>query len=275
LFEAWRRQKDQQTRYFSILALGQIGGENNRVRLLKTFDKARSLDRPWCALALGVLAHGLHEGGARDAVAEATLISQLGTIGTTLHRAYQAAKSPQQVSSLAVALGLCRHVDASPDLLARLHKAKAQEDVAGYQCIGLALMDDQNAVRPIQDVLALSTRRPRLLQQGAVALGVLGDKDAAVTLRQMLQQSDNNLAKLAAISTALGLIGDQRTIAPLRDMLMDPEVSQLSRAFAAVALGGIADKEMLPWNSKIAVNTNYRANTETLTNRASGILDIL
>ena len=58
-------------------------------------------------------------------------------------------------------------------------------------------------------------------------------------------------------------------------LLLDTSISQLSRAFAAVALGGIADKELLPWNSKIAVNTNYRASVETLTNKTSGILDIL
>ena len=52
-------------------------------------------------------------------------------------------------------------------------------------------------------------------------------------------------------------------------------LGELSRAFAAVALGGVADKEMLPWNSKIGVNMNYRAAVETLTNSRTGILDIL
>ena len=43
----------------------------------------------------------------------------------------------------------------------------------------------------------------------------------------------------------------------------------------AVALGGVADKEPLPWNSKIAVNLNYRAAVDTRTNGSSGIWDIL
>jgi hypothetical protein len=58
-------------------------------------------------------------------------------------------------------------------------------------------------------------------------------------------------------------------------MLFDEGLTDISRAFAAVALGGVADKEMLPWNSKIGVNMNYRASVETLTNQVSGILDIL
>ena len=46
-------------------------------------------------------------------------------------------------------------------------------------------------------------------------------------------------------------------------------------AFAAVALGGVAMQELLPWNTKIGINSNYRAAVETLTNQISGILDIL
>ena len=49
----------------------------------------------------------------------------------------------------------------------------------------------------------------------------------------------------------------------------------MSRAFSAVALGLVGDKEQVPWNSKIAANTNYRANVETLTGSSTGILDIL
>jgi hypothetical protein len=84
-----------------------------------------------------------------------------------------------------------------------------------------------------------------------------------------------NLAKLSAIASALGFIGDSRTVEPLKAMLFNDKLGPLSRAFAAVALGGVADKEMLPWNSKIGVNVNYRAAVEVLTNRQSGILDIL
>jgi hypothetical protein len=42
-----------------------------------------------------------------------------------------------------------------------------------------------------------------------------------------------------------------------------------------VALGIISDKEDLPWNSKIGMNSNYRANTVSLTDQKGGILDIL
>ena len=58
-------------------------------------------------------------------------------------------------------------------------------------------------------------------------------------------------------------------------MLFDHELADLSRAFAAVALGIVGDKEPLPWNAKVATGLNYRANVETLTGSATGILDLL
>ena len=109
----------------------------------------------------------------------------------------------------------------------------------------------------------------------AIGLGLLGDKQLVPDLIDMLAEA-RGLSSQAAISSALGFIGDARSIGPLIDMLNDSEKTDLARAFAAVALGIVADKEELPWNSKISVNSNYRANTQTLTDQAgTGILDIL
>ena len=85
------------------------------------------------------------------------------------------------------------------------------------------------------------------------------------------------LATQAAISSALGFIGDQRSIDPLVEMLENKNVTPTARGFAAVALGIVADKEPLPWNSKIALDLNYRASTQTLVDAqaGTGILDIL
>ena len=60
-------------------------------------------------------------------------------------------------------------------------------------------------------------------------------------------------------------------------MLQNDTLTDSARGFAAVALGIVADKELLPWNSKIGVDLNYRASTSTLTDQSSGtgILDIL
>jgi len=269
LLDNFHDAKDAQTRYFSALALGQIGGKLNRDTLLKEFDKAKALEKPWCAIALGVYSFYKYDQAGGASIEPET------TIGQTLYDALKAEKQPNLLAALAIGLGLNKFVDASDKMREMMLKNVAQQDLAGYLCIGLALMKDTKSVEDMRGVVAESTRRPDLLKQAAIALGKLGDKRVADDLQKLMTEGEANLAKLSAIASALGFIGDQRSILPLKSMLLDKSIGQLSRAFAAVALGGIADKEMLPWNSKLAVNTNYRASVETLTNQQSGILDIL
>ncbi|MGE3172003.1 MAG: HEAT repeat domain-containing protein [Planctomycetota bacterium] len=272
LLRTWREHKDAQTRYFSIVALGQIGGAHARTMLLREFDRAgKSLEKPWVALAMGLCAHQRYEadhtaGGAGHVEEE---------FGRALRDALREVKNPDSLAAFAVALGLCRFQPAAEDLRRLLLTNRMQDELAGHLCIGLALLGDLRSREDIRTVLQGSVRRPLLLQRAAIALGKLGDKSVADDLQHLLAEGDPNLAKLAAIASALGLIGDRRTIAPLRRMLDDESLTELSRAFAAVALGGVGDKEPLPWNSKIAVGTNYRATVETLTDGRGGILDIL
>ena len=271
LLDSFHDSKDAQTRYFSILALGQIGGELNRTTLLKEFDKSKSLEKPWCSLALGVYSFFKYDEQKKSTGS----IEPEELIGETLYDALKSEKQPNLLASLAIGLGLTQYGDAADKMREMMLRTVAQEDLAGYLCIGLALMNDGASKDDIRQVVKTSTRRPDLLKQAAIALGKLGDKQVADDLQELMKEGGSNLAKLSAISSALGFIGDQRSIDPLKNMLEDTKLNQLSRAFAAVALGGIADKEMLPWNSKIAVNSNYRASVETLTNKTSGILDIL
>ncbi|MCR9247048.1 MAG: HEAT repeat domain-containing protein [bacterium] len=272
LLDSWHDSKDMQTRFFSMLALGQIGGELNRSTILKEFDKSKSLEKPWCALALGVYSFYKYEAQK----AQSGEIEPEELIGETLYDEFRATKQPNLLASLAVAMGLNQYQEAADRMREKMLATVAQEDLSGYLCIGLALMNDTKSTTDIRRVVQESVRRPDLLKQAAIALGKLGDKRVADDLQKLMaEEGSGNLAKLSAIASALGFIGDQRSVAPVKAMLEDTSLGQLSRAFAAVALGGIADKELLPWNSKIAVNTNYRAAVETLTNRTSGILDIL
>ncbi|MEM7199314.1 MAG: HEAT repeat domain-containing protein [Planctomycetota bacterium] len=270
LLDYFHAGRDQQARWFSLMALGKIGGDQNRTDLLKAFSKgSKALVKPWAAMSLGVLAHDAAEAaGDRAAVDD--------TIGKTLHREIQQVKNPETQAAIAVALGLVRYQGAADTLEKLLRRKRHQDELAGYLCIGLALMDHRRSKDLIQDVVTSSIRRPDLLQQAAVALGKLGDKSVTTELQRMMMDDQNrNVAKLSAIASALGFIGDRRTIDPLIKMMHDESITSLSRAFAAVALGGVADKELLPWNSKIAVDMNYRAAVETLTNQAAGVLDII
>ena len=262
--------KDEQARSFCLMSLAKIGGNANRNELLKAFDKgSKAVVKPWAAVSLGVLAYNAAEASGENAVMDKA-------IGRALHNQLDKIKNDQTQSAIAVALGLVKYREAA-DLMQRLMlRYKHKDEFAGYVCIGLALMGDTRSMDSIRTLVQNSIRRPELLQQAAIALGKMGDKSVTDILHDMLKDpSKQNVASLSSISAALGFIGDRRTIDPLIKMLHDESITPLSRAFAAVALGGVSDKESLPWNSKIAVDMNYRAAVETLTDQVAGILDIL
>jgi DNA-binding phage protein len=271
LLDQWHNHKDAQTRNFSVLSLGFIGGSENLKVLLKELDKGtKNQQKPWCALSLGVYSFFVHEQSKKGNPAE-----DLSLVNEALFTCLKATNEPSLTGALAIALGLSQTLDAADVMRERMRENVAKEQMAGYLAIGLALMNDGRSLEDIRNVVDSSIRRTELLQQAAIALGKLGDKRVAEQLLKHLTEGEPNLAKLSAVASALGFIGDARTVVPLKKMLFDENLGPLSRAFAAVALGGVADKEPLPWNSKIGTNMNYRASVETLTNRSSGILDIL
>jgi DNA-binding phage protein len=274
LLDQWHNHKDAQTRNFSVLSLGLIGGKENKAVLLKELDKAnKQQQKPWCALALGVYSFFVNDQKRKGNAAAQD--DDLSLVSEALFTSLKATNEPSLTGALAIALGLSETKDAADTMRERMRDNVAKEDMAGYLAIGLALMNDSRSLEDIRNVVQQSVRRTTLLQQAAIALGKLGDKRVAEDLQKLLTEGEPNLAKLSAVASALGFIGDGRTVAPLKKMLFDEKLGDLSRAFAAVALGGVADKEPLPWNSKIGTNMNYRASVETLTNRSTGILDIL
>jgi hypothetical protein len=261
---------DRQARYFSLIALGRIGGATNREKLIQIHVSGRAAtDKPWSAMALGLI--------ARDALEKAGFAAKVDRgIGSVLQRDFQEIANPDTRAALAVALGMAGYTEAADDLLEQLEEVQPNDYLLGYVCIGLALMDERRAVVPIRDLVSRSVRRPNLLQQAAVSLGKLGDKQVTEFLQDMLGQDGINVARLSAVAVGLGHIGDRRSIDPLIRLLDDDRnLTSLAQAFVAAALGGIGDKDDLPWNSVLATDINYRARVDTMTNGRSGILDIL
>ena len=272
LLDWYHSSQDRQARYFSLIALGQIGGDGNRQALLEVYRRANdALGKSWSAIALGV--HADTSWRAAERAGRAPEVDRV--VGRVLHQEILRRKNPEVVSALGIALGLCRYTDAADDVRDMLLESVHQDELAGYLCVGLGLMDDSRSKLDITDIVASSVRRPQLLRQGAVALGILGDMSVADDLQLMLVDGGQSLGKMSAVASALGLVGDRRAITPLVEVMADESLTDLTRAFAAVALGGVADKEPLPWNAKLAAHTNYRAAVETLTDGANGILDIL
>ncbi|MFQ5503530.1 MAG: HEAT repeat domain-containing protein, partial [Planctomycetota bacterium] len=262
-----KRGKDLQAKYFCAIALGQIGGDKNRSFLISRIKRAKSLEKPWIAVGLAIMDYQVR---SKDQNYEGD-----PTAAMAIKREFDRTKNQMYAAGMAIALGVMKHSDSGDAIMDRLLKVKSQDQPAGYMAVALGLMGYQDAKDTIKSLLETAKRRPKLLTQCAIALGLLGDKEVSTGLITFIQDKQV-VAVYSAISQALGWIGDKRSINPLITMLQDKSIKELPRAFAAVALGLVGDKEELPWNSKIAVNNNYRANVETLTgNNGTGILDIL
>ncbi len=239
--------------------------ENVRKFFQETFSKAKSVYRPWVALAVGVLERGVQDNKYTSSTEMASMIRE----------ALREAKQPSEVGAFAISLGIMKDSGGKEVLRDKLNNI-SDDTAKGFTAVALGLIDDRESIELIQGIIKKSKYRPDLLKSAAIGLGILGDKTVVPELVTMLD-SATGMASQAAISSALGFIGDSRSIDPLIAMLKDKQKTDNARGFAAVALGIVADKEELPWNTKISVNINYRANTSTLTSPDSGtgILDIL
>ncbi|MCZ6596117.1 MAG: HEAT repeat domain-containing protein [Planctomycetota bacterium] len=273
LISVLKNVSDQQARNFSLIACGQVGGIGGEIdgkdeiakHLSTTMSKGRSSQQPWAALGIGVMGRKLADAGALPS----------NDLAIALRSMLADEANPDKIGAYAIAVGILGDNDSREILLKKLDRIRSDE-ARGYLSVALGLMDSREAIEPIQKIVTESKYRPDLLKQAAIALGMLGDKELVSELIAMLEEA-KGLATQAALSSALGTIGDARSIDPLVEMLANKDITASARGFAAVALGIVADKEPLPWNSKIAVDLNYRASTSTLNQPESGdgILNIL
>lgn len=272
---------DALARNFAMISLAKIGartalGATDAEGGLQEISKAllarladgKGTVKAWAALSCGVLANELartKEGTSRIATLQSAVRAALE----------EERKDPSKLGAMALAAGLMGDVEAKPQLIAGLDSTR-DEQARGYVAVGLGLMDAVDTIDVINRIVDQSKYLPELLRQAAIALGLLGDKNVVPKLVTLLQESKGQ-ATQASLSKALSFIGDTRSIEPLVRMLGNQDLTARSRGFAAVALGIVADKEDLPWNSKIALDLNYRAATATLTDlgTGAGILDIL
>ncbi len=273
---------DQQARRFALIALAQAAGnpgqgmgdpihgvntreskENARSYLLSELNSERGPIRPWVGLALAVLERSLDD-SRQTSSSDAKL---------ALRACLSDARSPDELGAFSIACGMVKDIGSAEVLLEHLDKVRDVE-ARGFAAVGLGLLQQQSALAPLRDLARRSKFQAELIRSAAIALGLLEDKQLVPELIEMLSRA-NGLSSQAAISRALGTIGDSRSVDSLLGLLRNDQVTELARAFGAVALGIVADKEALPWNAKIGVGSNYRANTSSLTDGKGGILDIL
>jgi HEAT repeat protein len=246
------------------MALGRIGGDANRQWLMTTWQRAnKNLERPWLALSLGMIAARAAAAGAIDEGIARMLVDDLDE-----------AQYVEVRGAFAVAIGLTGWQPAFPTLRDFLREHETTETLGGYACVALALLGEPSAAPMLSEVVERSARRPFVLQQAAVGLGRLGDADATPRLVAMMERCES-VAVLAALANAVGQIGDRRAIPLLVALTKDESQTKLGRAFAAAALGGVCERFALPWNMPLSRDANYAAPVDTLSNGATGVLDIL
>jgi HEAT repeat protein len=269
---------DIQARNYSMISLAKVGGTVGATdpdggigevqkALLKQLSDGKSAIKPWAGLSCGVMVDKLRKSSYNSAA--------FTSIQEAVRAALKDEGSPANLGAYALSCGIMGDVEAESLLMKRLDSEN--DDIAlGYVAVSLGLMNARGAIQKIQSIVEDAKYKPERLKQCAIALGLLGDKNVVPKLTELLGES-RGLATQASLSSALGIIGDRRSIDPLVVMLENKDLTDRARGFAAVALGIVADKEPLPWNSKIALDLNYRASTQTLTdtNNGTGILDIL
>lgn len=252
-----KRGKDLQARNFCAITLGQIGGAKNRSFLIRSLHSAPLLQRPWIALGLAVLDHG---GTGPDGTAAEAILEQLART-----------RNASVGAGFAIALGIMEYRKAGDEILECMTRAMGQEGPAGHFAVALGLLGHDTAKDVLRARLVEAKRRPLFVSRAAVALALLGDKSIGAKLLELSRAADSSQLDITA-ARALGLIGDRRAIRPLIEFLGDKNSRR--QRFAARALGLVGDPEALPWQSRISVQINYRANVETLTSQTGGVLDL-
>lgn len=273
---ALAKKGDLTDRNFARLALGEIagrsGGPASRAAnargdiqkfLLRDLAGRKNQLRPWAAVSLGVMAHGMRE--------EGETISP--SVTSALRMTLKAAKNPTEVGALAIGLGLARDISAS-DLLVERFENVSNDETRGWIALSLGMIDARHTLPFLREQLGDSLHRPGLMLNSSIALALLGDKSVVEPLVANLVDNKSSIVA-ASVAQSLAFVGDRRAIAPLIATLDRKDIPDRTRSYAAVALGLVGDRELTPWTRNLSGHLNYMALVDSLhSGQAMGVLNI-
>ena len=274
LERASKKASDQATRNFALISLAQVAGRPGAdgstpgaavaLKVLSARIKnGATMQRPWAALAIGVMGRSLADAG-HPAPDDAAAFLR-ATLSET--------RSPELISATAIALGILQDAGSEKLLLDVLDRS-SDTNIRGYTMISLGLIQARGSLSEIETILVKSKYRPELVSTAAVSLALMHDTELVPKLIEMLH-SNSSLPAQGAICFSLGNVGDVRAAQALIEMSTSPELGAVARGLAIEALGLVADRYDLPWNTELSANTNYLANPTSLSSPDTvGVLDL-
>lgn len=226
LLTAFELEEEPLTRGRLVLAIGEQGGERARGFLAQQLERGPKAQRPWAALALGLLAGEDWDGSARRVLREAqrgaskserdALLLALGLARDEdahglLVQALADSRSDRTRMFAAVALGLIGAEEGRAVLVSAIPAVSCSFARSGM-ALALALYERAEDVPQLMGLLR-AERRPESLRDLALALGLQGSLETAAGLAQMLDE-DLPASVHAATLDALGLalVDDPRSI---------------------------------------------------------------
>ncbi len=242
LMTAHDLEKEPLARAFLSISLGRRGGDKAREYLMDTLEHGAGPDRPWAALALGILAHD----GGDEAAARALRWGLRHENRTPDRGAYW------------LALGLARDAQSLPILQDALVRS-ADPRSRMYAAQALALLGGGDA----RGVLLgrLEDERSTLVRsQIALALGVLGadgDEDTIGTILASISEP----ALQGQVASAMAFHGSYAALGRLAELL---GTDGLTRATAIDGLGMMLAPEEPLELSASSRSSNYTQFTEWL-----------
>jgi HEAT repeat protein len=231
---------DPQSRYWTCIALGEIGGARARGILLRHLENGNPEIRCHSALGLAVLS-----AGAAEEKPTRTLLARM-----------QRERDPLVRSAFAVALGILGDAEAVP-FLRRLLDEGASPSQSFYAVLALGMLDDRDSVGRFKGWLDDESVHPDIRHASALAVGLMGDRSVLRTLESSMLRSGSSIVRDGA-TVALGFLGDCTSIDALRRILEDERTPDAARTRAALAIGLAAEDTALPLFHQVTNGLNYR-----------------
>jgi len=241
LMSAFELEKEPLTRGLLLIAMGRHGGVDARRFLEHQLTDGHRAQRPWCAMALGVLARESGQAGDLDRVRE------------VLRREVLRQKNQDWRGAYVIALGLARDLESQPFLLDEL--TGANQESRTMAAIALGMLGTTEASEALRSALA-EERSPfarAALAQGLALVREPSDIPSLVGSLHELRVPDEATQHAAAMS----FHGSPELTPHLAKIVEDASSPAVTRAAAIQSIGILLDDVPSFRLAALARDTNY------------------